>query len=62
MRFILVNGRSPRPRSVCVLCEQPIAAGYLRDVGTRLAYCSQDCYADHCKSAIVLLETQSRAS
>jgi hypothetical protein len=62
MRFVLVNGRTPCPQSRCVMCDQPIAAGYLRDVETRLAYCSQDCYADYCKSAIVLLENQSRAS
>jgi hypothetical protein len=62
MRFVLVNGRTPCPQSFCVLCSEPIGASYLREVGTRLAYCDHDCYADHCKSAVQLLEGQSRAS
>jgi hypothetical protein len=62
MRFILVNGRAPRQQSFCLACYQPIVAGYLREVGTGLTYCDQDCFADHCKGAIQLLENQSRAS
>jgi hypothetical protein len=62
MRFVLVNGRTPRTQSFCVLCNQAIGAGYLREIGTQLTYCSQDCYADHCECAVVLLERQSRAS
>ncbi len=62
MRFVLVNGRSPRPRSGCVMCNQQIEAGYLREVGTNLVYCDHDCYADHCKSAVTLLESKARAS
>jgi hypothetical protein len=42
------------------MCEQPIAARYLREIGTHLTYCNHDCYADHCKSAILLLENQAR--
>jgi hypothetical protein len=62
MRFILVNGRTPRPRPLCVMCDRPIAAGYLREIGTHLTYCNHNCYADHCKSALLLLENQARAS
>jgi hypothetical protein len=62
MRFVLVNGRTPCQRSLCVMCDQPIGAGYLREVGTGVAYCNQDCYADHCKIAVQLLENRSRAS
>jgi hypothetical protein len=62
MRFILVNGRTPRPQSFCVMCEQPIGAGYLREMGTHLIYCDHNCYADHCQSAFLLLENQARAS
>lgn len=61
MRFVLVNGRSPQRRSFCVMCERPIAASYLREIGTHLTYCNHNCYADHCKSAILLLESQARA-
>jgi hypothetical protein len=62
MKFILVNGRTPRPRPFCVCCDQSIGTGYLREIGTHLTYCDHDCYADHCKSAFVLLENQATAS
>jgi hypothetical protein len=62
MRFILVNGRTPRPQSFCVMCNRPIRASYLREIGTHLIYCDNDCYADHCEGAIRLLENQARAS
>jgi hypothetical protein len=62
MRFILVNGRTPRPRSFCVMCARAIGASYLREIGTQLTYCDHDCYADHCNSAFVLLEKQATAS
>jgi len=56
MKFVLVNGRTPCARPICVKCEKPISGGYLREFGTHLTYCSHDCYADHCDSAIRLLE------
>jgi hypothetical protein len=62
MRFIMVNGRMPRTQSACVLCEKPLSTGYLREIGTQLTYCSHECYADHCDSAIRLLEKRARAS
>jgi hypothetical protein len=62
MRFILVNGRRPRPQALCVMCGEPIERSYLREIGTHLTYCDHDCYADHCESAFLLLEKQARAS
>ena len=47
MQFILVNGRSPRPQSFCTCCEA-IQDGYVREIATRLSYCSIKCYVDHC--------------
>jgi len=61
MRFVLVSGRTPYPQSVCAMCCEPIGAGYLRELGTRLCYCDQSCYASHCQSAILLIESR-RAS
>jgi hypothetical protein len=61
MRFVLVNERAPRREAFCVSCEQPILAGYLREIGTYLTYCSHDCYEDHCKSALLALEIRTRA-
>ena len=49
MKFVLVNGRTPRPQSPCALCCEPLGGGYLRDVATRLSYCDHKCYAAHCK-------------
>jgi hypothetical protein len=62
MRFALVNGRSPRADSFCVTCEELIGASYLREVGTKLVYCDQNCYADHCKSAVLALASDAKAS
>jgi hypothetical protein len=63
MRFVFVNGRTrPHPRPVCVMCDQPIGLSYLRKIGTRLTYCNHICHADHWKSAILLLESQAKAS
>jgi hypothetical protein len=62
MRFVLVNGRTPCPQAFCVLCCEPIAANYLREIDTRLSYCNHDCYAEHCRSAVLMLEKHARAS
>jgi hypothetical protein len=62
MRFVLVNGRTPCPQSFCVLCREPIGAGYLREIATRLPYCDDKCYADHGKKAVLVLDNHARAS
>jgi len=49
MKFLLVNGRTPRPQSVCALCSEPIGKTYLREIATRLAYCDHRCYLGHRK-------------
>jgi hypothetical protein len=56
MKFIMVNGRTTRPKPFCVCCDQPIGADYLREIRTRLTY------ADHCKRPFTLLEKQATAS
>jgi len=43
MKFVLVNGRTPRPQSFCALCCEPIGESYLRELTTRLSYCA-GCY------------------
>ena len=55
MKFVLVNGQMPRKPPSCVLCGEPIGPSYLREIGTRLCYCDHDCYADHCKSAVLAI-------
>jgi hypothetical protein len=62
MRFILVTGRTPRAQSTCALCCKPIGASYLREIETRLSYCDDKCYAEHCVGAVLAIENQARAS
>ena len=62
MKFILINGRAPRPKSACVSCREPIGTGYLREIGTRLCYCDDECYASHRKRCVLAIENHARAS
>ncbi len=62
MKFVLVNGRTPRPQSFCASCREPIGESYLRELTTRLSYCDHTCYANHCKVAIPALQKLARAS
>jgi hypothetical protein len=62
MKFVLVNGRTPRLESFCALCCDPIGESYLRELTTRLSYCSYECYRGHCKLAISVLNERARAS
>jgi hypothetical protein len=49
MKFILINGRTPRPQSVYMSCREPIGTDYLREIGTRLCDRDHECYASHHK-------------
>jgi hypothetical protein len=62
MKFIFVNGRTPRPRSLCSLCCEPIGESYLREIATRLPYCSQQCYVGHSDAPVMALQNHARAS
>jgi hypothetical protein len=62
MKFILVNGRRPRPESPCALCRKPIGDSYLRDIATRLSYCDHKCHAGHRKGVLPRLQFDARAS
>jgi hypothetical protein len=62
MKFVLVNGRTPYRKSLCVLCAVPIGEGYLRDIRTRLCYCGAECYALQSGKAMMLPENQAKAS
>ena len=62
MRFVLVNGRTPRPRSLCVECSQPISESYLRVFVGRQFYCDHECYALHCEPTAPLTRNPARAS
>src|ERR1700730_5754013 len=53
MKFVLVNGRTPRTQSVCALCCEAIGESYLRDITAQLAYCDHKCYVDHRKAPVL---------
>jgi len=52
MRFILLNGKTPRTQSFCALCGEPIVESYLRDIAAQLPCCNYKCYVDHCKVSV----------
>ena len=65
MKFVMVNGRTPRQPSF--LCAVPranrgsIGESYLREIATQLFYCSHGCYVDH-KVPVPALQNLARAS
>jgi hypothetical protein len=60
MKFVLVNGRTPRPLCICASCREPIAEGYVRELNTRLFYCDHKCYSGRRK--VAAHAQQARAS
>jgi hypothetical protein len=62
MKFILVNHRRPRQRSLCATCREPIQANYLRDIVTRLTYCDCGCYARRRMGVPLAIENRAKAS
>jgi hypothetical protein len=62
MKFVLVNGRTPRTQSFCALCCESIGENYLRDIATQLPYCNHKCYVDHCKVPVLALQYHAMAS
>jgi hypothetical protein len=60
MKFVLVNGRSPRTQSFCALCCEPIGEGYVRELTTHLCYCNYECHVAHCKVAFSVLKERAK--
>ena len=61
MKFVVVNGRTPRQQTFCELCREPIGKSYLRELTTRLSYCDGKCYAGNCKVVAPALQKHARA-
>jgi len=59
MKFVVVNGRTPRPQSFCASCCKSIGGSYLRELTTRLSYCDDICYAGKCKVALLHLNRRA---
>jgi hypothetical protein len=62
MKFVLVNGRTPRTQSFCALCCESIGENYLRDIAAQLTYCNHKCYVDYCKVPVFALQDHAMAS
>jgi hypothetical protein len=62
MRFVLVNGRTPRQQSFCAVCCEPIGASYLREIATQLSYCDRNCYLGRSRGIVRALQYHSSAS
>jgi hypothetical protein len=62
MRFVLVNGRTPRGLPCCALCREPIGKSYLRRIATRLLYCDHKCFLDQDRRSVPALQCHAKAS
>ena len=47
VRFIFVNGRTPRGKAHCALCSEEISDRYVREIPTGLIYCGRHYGAGH---------------
>ena len=56
VKFVLVNGKTPRPQSFCAMCCEPIGESYLREIATRLYYCDHTCYLGLGKRTVPALQ------
>ena len=62
MKFVVVNGRTPRTRWFCAQCRESIGESYLRDSAAQLIYCSHKCYVDRCKVFVLAHQYHAMAS
>jgi hypothetical protein len=62
MKFVLVNGRTPRAESFCALCCDEIGESYVRELTTRLSYCDYQCYLGHRRLAASTVKDRAKAS
>jgi hypothetical protein len=62
MKFVVVNGRTPRQQTRCTLCCESIGKSYLRELTSRLSYCDHRCYAGHRKIATPPPQKHAKAS
>ena len=61
MKYILVNGRSPRSESSCAMCCEAIGQSYVRELATRRMYCGAKCYAAHWRLAAPAFKERAKA-
>jgi len=62
MKFVLVNGRTPRTPDCCATCRAAIMQGYLRDLATARLYCDHRCYSRRRTFSVAIRQPAARAS
>lgn len=64
MRYIIINfPKEGKPIGYCACCCLPLTKGYLRELNTKLLYCSEageECYQFHVFMAQRAIEDQAR--
>lgn len=60
MRYILVNGRTPKDMQTCFVCGARLEESYVREIGVRLFYCDALCLAGAIKSSQLAVEHHAR--
>lgn len=61
MKYVLVNGRTPRSESSCAKCSKALGESYLRELTTRFTYCDPKCYLAHAKAVVPVHNERARA-
>lgn len=56
MRYVLVNGRTPKDMQTCFVCGAKLEDSYVREIGVRIFYCDQLCMAGAIKSSQLSIE------
>lgn len=62
IKFVVVNGRTPRPLDRCAFCCTAIQEGYVRDLASRFAYCRHACWVAHGRAAAMHDRSARKAS
>jgi len=47
LRYIFVNGRTPRSQAHCASCRAPVDDSYMRDIATGAVFCNRRCSKKH---------------
>jgi hypothetical protein len=60
IRFVLVNGRTPRTDTACAMCSLKIKNEYVRAPQTELIYCDALCFAEDEKMTALVFKKDVR--
>ncbi len=58
MRCVLVNGAKLKAPTSCAHCGNKISTDYVREIGTRIVYCSFRCYGTAVATSVRVLSNR----